>query len=736
MFRKVYMVLLVILLPIFILAVNETIDKNHWSYNDIKTLVDAGVIDIPLNKDVLTRQEVVEYIKNGVNNILYAQSKTKASATGSDAEIKEYIKKLYDLVKAYQTDMLKTGEKLDSIIETIGDLKVKKQEIEKKQENLLNRMGLRINGESSAYMTDVLMFGNKFMYLKEPAKRYRPITQYIDLRFSLHSTKELYAEATFRLENLFGGFWGSQDIYGLKRLFVQGEYPISFILGDYQGKLTPLTLWAVDDERPYEAKVFADKRDMNKKELYLIDNSWPLNGGKLHTIINLFDTVDFNFLVMGARLGEAGKSNYKAYDPSSGVFIPVTYKHDQYLLAGRFASDFATGGLITLGGNFSQIKDAKDTGKDASDYNAPVLDNQVMSVDTEVNVMDGLFKAKAELAKSLYSADAARDRLWLYIAPDGTSQMTHKYVVDSAVVADAEVNYFNTKLKVKYKNVREKFTAYAAQTRIYDERNNEMYLTQNSTWNISAKPPSYEIGGRIYPFTKYNPAINPSYTGIALLPYNVLGYPMYENNTNPYGDATPNRQGYSAILSGNYGDDFVVAPYVKFEVATEIQPSVKDCPRVFTVLEGGGKLSIWQISLYGSYKMEDTNNNTKNSVAFTSVIMDAGLEYEIIKKKLLAYIGYKHIEFNGYDFVMLPGGSWGLPTTPFDWIIDSIGFGMEYKIAKPATLGISFTTTNLEDMYVVTKDKASLIGKPTGYKMSSENSFGVQELDVKVSINF
>ncbi len=735
MLKKVFIGLLIVLLPVFIFAINETIDKNHWSYNDIKGLVDAGVITIPLIKDTLTRAEAVEYIKNGVNNILYAQSKIKASSS-SDTEVKEYIRKLYDLVKAYQTDMLKTGEKLDSIIETIGDLKVKKQEIEKKQELLLNRMGLRINGETSAYMTDVLMFGNKFMSAGEPAKRYRPITQYIDLKFSLHSTKELYAEATFRLENLFGGFWGSQDIYGLRRFFVQGEYPISFILGDYQGKLTPLTLWAVDDERPYEAKVFADKREMNKKELYLIDNSWPLTGGKLHTIVSLFDTVDLNLLFLGARLGEAGKSNYKAYDPSSGVFIPVTYKHDQYLLAGRFASDFATKGLITLGGNFSQIKDAKDTGKDASDYDAPVLDNQVMSLDTELNISDGLFKAKAELAKSLYSADAAQGRLWQYIAPDGTAQNTHQYVVDSAVLAQAEVNYYNTKLTGKYRNVREKFTAYAAQTRIYDERNNEMYLTQNSTWNISAKPPSYEIGGRIYPFTKYNSAINPSYTGIALLPYNVLGYPMYENNTSPYGDATPNRQGFSVILSGDYGDDIKVEPYVKYESATEIYPSVKDCPRVFTVIEGGGKFSIWQIALYGSYKMEDTNNNTKNSVAFTSYVIDLGLQYEIIKKKLLAYTGYKHIEFNGYDFVMLPGGTWGLPDIPFDWVIDSIGLGVEYKIAKPATLGISFTTTNLEDMYVVTKDKASIIGRPTGYKMSFENSYAVQELDVKININF
>lgn len=132
MFKKSVLLIMAVLLPLFIFALNEKIDKNHWSYNDIKELVDAGVITIPLDKETLTREEVVAYIKNGVENVLYAQTKGTKSTTSSDADIKEYIKKLYDLVKAYQTDMLKTGEKLDTIIETIGDLKVKKQEIEKK----------------------------------------------------------------------------------------------------------------------------------------------------------------------------------------------------------------------------------------------------------------------------------------------------------------------------------------------------------------------------------------------------------------------------------------------------------------------------------------------------------------------------------------------------------------------------------------------------------------------------
>ncbi len=267
MLKKIAILLAVLLVPVFVMSSGDTIGRDNWTYQDLKSLSDAGIITKPLTKDTLTRAEVVEYINDGVRNVL-AANKPLASSS-SDAELAGQIDKLYNLVKAYMTDMMKTEQKLDSILETIGDLKVKKESIEKRQDRLLNAMGMRINGESSAYMTDLLLYGSNYIAMDSPDKRYRPITQYLDLKFSLNATKELYSEATFRVENVYGGFWGSMDIYGLRRFFIQGQYPISFVFGDFQAKMTPFTLWADDDEKPYEAKVFADKREMNKKELYL-----------------------------------------------------------------------------------------------------------------------------------------------------------------------------------------------------------------------------------------------------------------------------------------------------------------------------------------------------------------------------------------------------------------------------------------------------------------------------------
>ena len=728
MLRKIALFFAVMLIP-GIASASGDIGKDILTYKDIKSLVYTGVITKPLVQDSLSREEVVGYINDGVHNVLAANTGASVFSGQSDAELAAQIDKLYNLVKAYMTDMMKTQQKLDSILETIGDLKVKKDEIEKRQDKLLSLMGMRIDGESNAYMTDLLLYGSKFQALDAPDDRYRPITQYLDLKFSLNATKELYAEATFRVENMYGGFWGSDDIYGLRRFFIQGQYPISFVFGDFQAKLTPFTLWAVDDDRPFEANIFSDKRDMNKNELYLLDNTWPLSGGKVQTIATIADAVDVNITAMGARLGVNGQNDYWVYDPTYSAFVPQLMMHDQFLMAGRIDSGFSVDNL-DVGINYSEIQDARDTGVD---YNAPVVDNPVYSADASYKFKfgDGMdAKVSGEFAKSLYT----------------NNQGYNNYITDTALKAGVEVNAFNTKIVINYTDVGNSFTSYAAQTRINDESVNGLYLTQNNTWNIAAMPPQYIIGNNVYPFTKYNPTINVAYglnpassaSGLASTPGNLLFYPQYENNISPYGDSTPNRQKTSIMLSGDYDFGFVLKPMVSYDMANEIVPysGVDDLGhpqtiacRNFTVLKVGTRAEYGIFAATLGYTMEDTNNNS--NVAYSSAIIDAGLEATLIKKKLKVYAGYKHIDFNGteytpntatnilgqtypvYEMLTSVNGTPGV-----DESVDSMGVGVEYYIAKPATVGMSFTNTSMVDNRV------------------KADSFGAQELDLKVSIKF
>ena len=71
MLRKIALFFAVMLIPV-IAAASGDIGKDSWTYKDIKSLVDTGVITKPLVQDSLSREEVVGYINDGVHNVLAA----------------------------------------------------------------------------------------------------------------------------------------------------------------------------------------------------------------------------------------------------------------------------------------------------------------------------------------------------------------------------------------------------------------------------------------------------------------------------------------------------------------------------------------------------------------------------------------------------------------------------------------------------------------------------------------
>jgi hypothetical protein len=703
MLKKTLLVFTVLAAPVLIFAAGDMIDKTSDTYQTIKYLVDAKVITTPLDKEQLSRRDAAAYTNNAVTNLL-------GDATGGLAT-NENIDKVFDLVKQLQTDMLEAGEKLSAIEQKLIDLKLreeqnKEKQLEEKQDKLLSKIGLRINGDAGAYMTDLLLYGNNSTYAGAAPKRFRPITEYINLDFNLRALKGLSMDAVFRLEEVFGGFWGSQSIAVTKRISIDGDYRIKFSIGDFQAKLTPYTIWAVDDERPNESKVFSDKRDMNKAELYLADNSWPVTGGKASTTINLFGP-DVSFDIMAAKLVSANFSNYSVIPGlSQSNTAIISYPHDQYMGAGRISSEILKD-ILKLGVNFVEIKDMKDTGKV---YGNPVLDNYVGSADAEVNVM-GLVKIKGEFAASNYYSGSDSDLSW-----------QNRYISDTAFRIAAETEYGNTKLEAAFFVNGNSFTAYAAQTRMYDDTNNFPYVTQNNTWSASLAYTPYSVSGFIYPFTRYNPEIVASYYSAG---HNLIPYIVYENNAMPYGDATPNRQGLIIKLSGKYFDDILI-PYFKYSYLEEIisylpLPVSAYFARTFVNAEGGAKLKFWDFILSGGYKHEHTYNNapTGDDVNLNSGIMDLGIEYRPDKKWVLA-AGYRNIAFSGSEFPYTYNGSaWDyLSRQEYDENIASYGVGIDYQFVSAATIGMSYTSTVIKDNKI------------------NANSFNAQEIDAKIAGKF
>jgi hypothetical protein len=706
MLKKILTAAAVLLLPAMIIAAEAGgIGKDDRAYIDIKALVDSGVSTMQLTKDTITRSEALEYIDNAVSN---------TAQTGFSAS-KDDLEKLYGLVKMFQTDMMEKGRKLGDIEDTLASIKVQEtaldiSRIEDKENTLLDTMGFKINGEAGFYMTDLLLIGDKY----GTSERYRPLTQYIDLKASVKPSRGLYAEAVFRVETLCGGNWGSDNIYGVKKFFVQGDYsyPLSFTLGFYNAKLTPFTLWAVDDDRPFESEVFSNKRDMIKKELSIEDNSWPLTGGKASTKVKIFGDFAVSADIMAARLNEATGTYSTPYASYSTVnYLTYTadnfiYPHDRYMAAGRLSSDFTLKDMLLAGCNFVEIKDAEDTGVK---HGSPVLDNYVTSADAQIKLF-GIAKLTAEFAVSDYYVGTTQSpAVW-----------NNKYISDTAFKTGIEAEYFNTKVEGSFSVVGNSFNAYSSQSRIYDGYNNYGYLTMNNTWNVSALPNYYLLYGKSYPFTKYGQSIVSSYlpTGNNLMPYS-----FYENNASPYGDSTPNRQGFTAKISGKYLDD-MISPYARYSYLTEIVSYLpgnqRTCPREFNVIEGGTKLKLWDINFKGGYKYEITDNEyTGGSVHLKSSTIDAGASYTFAKKLTLA-LGFKDNAFDGTEYpYTYTGTSWGYTAkTQYDMNIMSYGADLNYEVVKNAAVGVAFTNTVIKD------------------NLDNKQSSIAQEIDAKITFKF
>jgi hypothetical protein len=602
---------------------------------------------------------------------------------------------------------MEQGMKLSEIQQKMIDLKIMQErlnikELKEKQELLFGMIGVKINGEAAGYMTDLILYGKG----TGTAKKYAPLTQHLDLMFTASSGSKLKAEAVFRLQNLFGGAWGVQDIYGIRKFTITGDFPVSFVLGDYAAKLTPFTIWSCDEARETEAKIFSDKRNMNKKELYLENNAWPVTGGSLKYVTDVFGAA-VAAEVMAARLQEATKNNYQtAAGFSQALSSPFTFQYEQYLWAGRIESDFALKDILKAGVNFAEIRDIKGTGLNQA---AALLDNYTASADASLKLF-GIAKAKAEFAYSSYHvSNSVLPQAW-----------QNSYINDTALMTGAEAEYMNTKIEAEFFVVGNSFTAYAAQTRMYDGYNNYPYLTQNNTWNISQAIPAYILAAKIYPFTRYNNIILADYFAPG---HNMMPYNFYENNAAPYGDSTPNRQGVKVKLSGSYLDA-MVEPFARFIFASEIVsylPGVQStCPREYMVLEGGLKAKVWNFEFKGGYKFEVTDNSyTLGGTHLESAIIDAGLEYRLFDRLTLS-AGFKDITYMGTEYPYSYNGTkWAYAgRTSYDASITSIGGGVDFEITKQAKASVSYTDTKITD------------------RINTDNTFGAQEFDARVFLKF
>jgi hypothetical protein len=485
-------------------------------------------------------------------------------------------------------------------------------------------------------------------------KRYRPWNEYIDLLFYANPLAELQGQAVFRLQNVFGGYWGERNSYAVRRLFIKGDYMVKFYLGDYNAKLTPLTLMTSEDGSELDARFFKEKKQKNRDELYLLpDGTWPLTGYQIgyYQDLDVKKHMGIGIKSFGARLGTQGTAtDYFAF------------AHDQYLAA--VAGDLDLTKEFHAGIALITQFDVQETG----DQQAAVFRNKISDVNGQLYLWPDRVAIQGEWATSQSNTDTGRT----------------DYFSDQAVQLGVltELEYF--KLDAKLFQVGGDYFAPGAQTRIQDAGINLPVITGNNTWDSSSNAfsspsiqPHYDPA---YPLNKYNNRILASQR---------LGFSPYENNLFPYGPATPNRNGYQVALRLDFLKPYI-QPVLKYATACEIKDATEDGKRNFVLKEAGSRFSWEFITGTIGYQNEDTRNG--NHIAMTTTTIRGGLEFKFLSSLELA-LGYKHQDFNGSEFI-------GNVFQPYmDRIIDQYGAGVTYHWSNRVEMVLGYQMSKVMDLF-------------------------------------
>jgi len=602
----------------------------------------------------------------------------------------------------------------DDLLVTINKLIEKQEGLEKKSDKLAKEPGIKINGNLNFSATDILFMGNgsKIATNSETGEtmRFRPMTQYLDLIFNTFLNEKIYIEGTFRVENIIGGYWGAYGMYGIKKLFAKGEIDfVDFYLGDFPAKLTSFTLAPVEKKYQFESEIFKWKREDNKKELNLINNSWPLSGIAISKKLNIFENIlDLNYNIYAAFLGREGAYNIKIYDYELQAFVPYIYDHNQFLYS------------LTPGLNLFNIADIKYTylkifdAKDSGMRDKPAKENTVMSIAGRIDLVRNILNIYGEYAKAYY--DPAVDYRDSTIT--GFAEKTgNAFKIEGEIIFESIINFISKIiLKGGWLQVDKDFVSYGSQTRIYDAlRNNQFILTQNNTWNVNSSglnPQSYEIAGGIYPLTRYNNCI---IVGL-YLPYDIR-----EELAFPYGEATPNRQGLFFSLNFDIINNLKL--FASYALPSEIEKEKQLIDplsgeiaavneREFQVINGGFSLNIFNMLLTGGILKESVENSGKLYPASMEILtIDGGLKYNFLNNIYLL-AGIKLQKWNGKEIVSNVG------KVNLDGNVNYYGAGIEYKIYEQVFVKLSYTVAE----YVDLKNKG--------------NNFNTQEVDFIASLNF
>jgi len=434
----------------------------------------------------------------------------------------------------------------------------------------------------------------------------------LDLGFHFTPVDDIEIFSEIRLKNDFGGMWGNKSVVELRRLSAKGiiNNKIAFSIGDIYLKQTKFTLYNYEQElSQYEPSVFKFYRDYVNYENYCQSNYRRLQGLQTnfsYSMYNFIEQIDV--------------------DAFSARVRGVEWLGEPELLMLGGSAILKLSNKINLGSHYVNTFEVLSSSNGTVAYYNPVLNTQI-SYSGLLN--DNPYKMLLEggFSKRGWEGDS--------LAPE---------INGNFIQASIHSKKIKSELDLSFRYVDSDFRSMGAQTRRIQ------YNSTNSTYPYYSN--NYTQRKVSLLDIMSDPNVYNQNLSTSLMNYN----PMY-SSVSPYGDATPNRIGFTGKISNmNLTDFFIVN--VQTQYFTEVIGQGTNQKRM---LYKSALNSIFLLDkllstkksliLEGSMNLETVNRAGEDfeKIDFTSILYSGSISYELIKNfKIIAAAKVFYAEGNEF----------------------------------------------------------------------------------------
>jgi len=574
------------------------------------------------------------------------------------------------------------------------------REIQSRLSSILDKAGINFSGTfRSQYLRSMLDQSSGDSTI-DWGKKQAEGNEYTSVDFDITARphEALGARCMFRMHQNWQNFFSdvSNPIF-LRWLSIDGNIKdmISFNVGNYRQRYSPLTLWSPDIEIAYEPEIFAQKRLEAMKEVFLGNNDRILQGINFNLdaeVVPIFNEFHLNAQAARLRLSEADRQDGSAV---AGAFETNNTLMDRYLVAANLDLLLLKG--LNVGGSFLDMFDLPSTYNDQSE-NPELFASQTAVGALRINPTTRIFLDSDIFVIGIRLEGAEswnRDSAW-YEGADSTLKKRNKTGLALDVALQGSVKLGETgaiDVNIGFMNNEENFINDMAQSPTFL---GQRIMNIENDWEHNAR--LYTTFDALYDHVfKFTPSANNSWTKeprqkISYL-NGILSDDEYEQVDGesvrfdsslqyvlPFGAATPNRVGPKGDLSLKLFDGGIDAA-VSFAILDEaVASSLSLVKTSFTKFGAGMSIDIatWAkvlncMKFSFGYSLEGSENKGSGEiyapVKFSSGFLNAGFYYNFWKRfSLLA--GFQQI-------VSTKEEEFSRTITQSHWAA-----GLEYKVSE------------------------------------------------------